>query len=119
MAMSNYLEQLPEMVRVKLGYAPDLTPILELSLKEVSGCGLLEAVEEAVKKGQERLDALERFGREFLSAVPEPVVALVPKGRIVSLVRLLESRGVNPFNDPLILRLGDMVLTLSIEFECG
>ncbi|GBC70866.1 hypothetical protein HRbin02_00638 [Candidatus Calditenuaceae archaeon HR02] len=117
--MSRYLEKLPEMVRVKLGYAPDLTPILELSLEEVNGFGLLEAVEEAVKKGEERLDVLRRFGREFLSAVPEPVVALVPRGRIASFVRFLESRGVNPFNDPLILRLGEAVLTISIEFECG
>ncbi len=117
--MGRYLEQLPEMVRVKLGYAPDLTPILELSLEEVGGYGLLEAVGEAVKKGQERLDALNRFGREFLSAVPEPVVTLVPRDRIVSLVKLLESKGVNPFNDPIILRIGDTVLTLSIEFECG
>ncbi|MEM0481666.1 MAG: hypothetical protein QXM16_02110 [Nitrososphaerota archaeon] len=117
--MSRYLERLPEVVRVKLGYAPDLTPSLELSWEEVSDYVFLEAVEEAVKKGQERLDALRRFGREFLSAVPEPIVVLMPRDRIVSLVRLLESRGINPFNDPLILRLGDNVLTMSIEFECG
>lgn len=117
--MNRYLEQLPEVVRVKLAYAPDLTPILRLSLEEASGFGLIEAVEEAVKKGQERLDALRRFGREFLSAVPDPAVTLVPKGKIISLVRFLESRGVNPFNDPLILRINDAVLTLSIEFECG
>jgi len=118
-AMSRYLEALPEIVRVKVAYAPDLVPKLELTWEEARSCGLVEAVEEAVKTGREKIESLKRFGRRYLNAVPDPVIAQMPRHKVAFLVDLLESRGVNIFQDSVILRVGDSVLTLSIEYECG
>ncbi len=114
-----YLASLPERVRVKIGLAPDLSPKTELSWEEVRLYGLEPAVEDAIRKGQRSVDALSRFGREFSTAVPEPAVAFLPRDVVASLASLLASRGLETFNESVVVRIGDHIFTISIEFECG
>ncbi|MCS7146450.1 MAG: hypothetical protein RMJ28_00920 [Nitrososphaerota archaeon] len=117
--MFRYSERLPEMVRVKVGYAPDLRPVVELSRAEADFFGLMGAAEEAVRMGRLREEALTRFGRDYPSAVAEPSITLVPREKILSLARLLKSRGVDLFRDSVVLSVDGSVLTLSVEYECG
>lgn len=113
------MEHLPQLVRVKVGYAPDLEPKVELSEEEAECFGLLGAAEEAALYGREREDALRRFGRDYPLSVSEPSIILLPREKVASLAEKLESHGISLFQGPIILKIGETVLTLAVEFECG
>lgn len=119
MSTERYLDSLPERVRVKIGLAPDLTPKAEMTWRDICLYGIRDAVEEAVRRGQKNVESLQRFGREYPTAVPEPAVAELSKDELTGLASLLASRGLNIFNENVVIRVGDLKFTLSVEFECG
>jgi len=115
----HYLETLPEVVRVKLGFAPDLTPTIHLTWDEARSLGIADAVENVVRSGMERVAALARFGRMYPLAAPVPCVAELSKEKIGMLAEKLRCHDVDLFNDAIVIKIGEYVLALSIGFECG
>jgi hypothetical protein len=117
--LRDYLRVLPPRIRVKVAAARDLEEGLELDTLLASELGLAEALARADESWDRLEGALERFGRDYPSAVPEPAILELPKESVMRLAEELSIRGADLFSGRLVLRIGGRNYALSVEPQCG
>ncbi len=119
MRADDYLRVLPDRVRLKVAAAQDLEAAAELDPELLEELGLAEALRRAYESWGRHAGAIERFGRDFPSVVPEPAVAELPKESVRLLAERLSRHGLDLFSDSLVVLVGGRKYALAVELECG